>query len=230
MTHILLVDDEISHITILREYLDHERFSTAVATTGPEAVAMTRTISPDLIVLDIMLPGFDGLEVCRQVRQFSDAYILMLTARAEEIDSLVGLGVGADDYVTKPFSPREVVARIKAMLRRPRGLASPERPFWHFGPLTIDQDRHEVMINGQIIGLTAREFALLVALASVPDRVLTRTQLLERVWGDTFYDMHVVDVHVANVRKKLEGEGASPPWIETVRGVGYRFRSEEDRS
>jgi two-component system alkaline phosphatase synthesis response regulator PhoP len=175
-----------------------------------------------------MLPGIDGVEVCRQLRQFSGAYVLMLTARAEEVDKIVGLSVGADDYLTKPFSPRELVARVKAMLRRPRhvagSIAEPdEAPILGGGELEIDEGRHEARRHGEPVPLTAREFALLVTLARHPGRVFTRAQLLERVWGDEYYDDHVVDVHVANLRKKLEDDPAEPRYVETVRGVGYRF-------
>ena len=175
-----------------------------------------------------MLPGLDGLEVCRRLRTFSDAYVIMLTAKAEEIDRIVGLEVGADDYVTKPFSPRELIARVRAVLRRPRsgadpgaaGIPHPQR----FGDLTIDQERHEATLQGQPIALTALEYALLTTLAAHPGRVFTRDQLLEQVWGmDYFGDDHVVDVHIANLRKKLGDDPAAPAYIETVRGAGYRF-------
>jgi DNA-binding response OmpR family regulator len=172
-----------------------------------------------------MLPGLDGLEVCRRVRQFSDAYILMLTARAEEIDRVLGLEVGADDYLTKPFSPRELVARVKAMLRRPRsGTAEPEAPPpRQLGDLVIDTARYEVLKRGEPVSLTARELELLTTLAAHPGRVFTRSQLLEKVWGSEFYDDHVVEVHVGNLRRKIEDDPARPRWVLTVRGVGYRL-------
>jgi two-component system, OmpR family, alkaline phosphatase synthesis response regulator PhoP len=228
MTRVLLVDDEVNHIALLRDYLEQGGYEVATAEDGSGAIMLARAFAPDLIVLDLMLPGIDGLEICRQIRQFSDTYIMMLTARAEEIDKLVGLGVGADDYVTKPFSPREVIARIKAMLRRPRGMDTvtngDNQEIWRFSDLTIDRDRHEVTVQERPLALTVREFDLLVTMAEYPERVFTRTQLLERVWGDAYYDDHVVDVHVANLRKKLEADPSHPRHIETLRGVGYRFR------
>lgn len=226
MTTVLVVDDEPNLVDLVRGYLHAEGFEVLVADDGPAALDLARSRLPEVVVLDVMLPGFDGIEVCRRLRQFSDAYVLMLTARAEELDKIVGLSVGADDYLTKPFSPRELVARVKALLRRPRtatGAADFEPPARQFGDLAIDEARHEVTCHGIAVPLTGREFALLVALAAHPGRVFTRSQLLDRVWGDAFYDDHVVDVHIANLRKKLEDDPAHPRFVETVRGVGYRF-------
>jgi DNA-binding response OmpR family regulator len=226
--HILVVDDEAPLVDLVTSYLRREGYDVRAAFDGPTALALARAHPPDLVILDVMLPGLDGVEVCRQLRQFSDAYVLMLTARAEEIDTIVGLSVGADDYVTKPFSPRELVARVKALLRRPHtgSAAEPDAPPVHrFGDLMIDEGRHEVTNHGTPVSLTAREFALLATLAAHPQRVFTRAQLLERIWGDTYYDDHVVDVHIANLRKKLDDDPARPAYIETVRGVGYRFGS-----
>ncbi len=234
MTRILVVDDETALVDLVRSYLEHEQYEVLTAVDGRTALDLARTAQLDLVVLDVMLPVLDGIEVCRQLRQFSDAYVIMLTARAEELDKILGLTVGADDYLTKPFSPRELVARIKALLRRPRqtatalhtGLAPPDdapAP-QRWDDLLIDEAQHEVTLHGQPVELTAREFALLLALARHPGRVFTRAHLLERVWGDTYYDEHVVDVHVGNLRKKLEADLAHPQYIETVRGVGYRFR------
>ncbi len=234
MISILIVDDERNLVELIQGYLEREGYAVLVAYDGATALDLARVSHPDLVVLDLMLPGVDGVEVCRQLRQFSDAYVLMLTARAEEIDKIVGLAVGADDYMTKPFSPRELVARVKALLRRPRHPAGmriePEAPApLRFGALAIDEARHEVTKRGAAVPLTAREFTLLLTLAQHPGRVFTRAQLLERVWGDAYYDDHVVDVHVGNLRKKLEDDPAQPRYVETVRGVGYRFgvRSEE---
>lgn len=238
MTRILVVDDEKALVELVRSYLEREQYEVLTAADGRTALDLARTAQPDLVVLDVMLPILDGLEVCRQLRQFSDAYVIMLTARTEEIDKILGLTVGADDYLTKPFSPRELVARIKALLRRPRQVATalhanseplddihePRR--WE--DLTIDEALHEVTLHGQPVELTAREFALLLALARHPGRVFTRAQLLERVWGDAYYDEHVVDVHIGNLRKKLEADPAQPQYLETVRGVGYRFRHKRE--
>jgi len=224
---ILVVDDEPSLVELLTSYLGREGYDVLVADTGPAALNAARHEAPDLIILDVMLPGMDGIEVCRQIRRFSDAYILMLTARTEEIDKIIGLSVGADDYVTKPFSPREVVARVKALLRRPRTRgdvsAIEEHAILRVGDIEIDEDAHTATRAGEPVALTAREFALLATLARHPGRVFTRTQLLEIVWGDEYYDDHVVDVHVANLRKKLEDDPSHPRAIATVRGVGYRI-------
>ena len=229
-TTVLVVDDEPNLVELVRGYLAREGYIVLTASDGAGALALARTHRLDLIVLDLMLPGLDGVEVCRQLRQFSDAYVLMLTAKAEEVDKIVGLSVGADDYLTKPFSPRELAARVKAMLRRPRALASAEpdaMPTRTLGDLVVDEGRHVVTRRGQAVPLTAREFRLLATLAGHPGRVFTRAQLLERVWGDDYYDDHVVDVHVANLRRKLEDDPATPRYVETVRGVGYRVGGAE---
>ncbi len=227
MVTILVVDDEQHLAELVRDYLVREDYTVLTAGDGLTALALARDRQPDLIVLDLQLPGLDGLEVCRRLRQFSDAYVLMLTARAEEVDKLIGLAVGADDYVTKPFSPRELVARVKALLRRPRtgqpGAAAPPAPPRRFGDLVIDEATHEARRGTAVLALTAREFALLTTLAAHPRRVFTRAQLLEQVWGDAYYDDHVVEVHVGNLRKKIEDDPARPRFVETVRGVGYRF-------
>jgi DNA-binding response OmpR family regulator len=228
VARILIVDDEPNIVELLASYLSREGYDIATATDGVAALDQARQLAPDLIVLDVMLPGLDGIEVCRQIRRFSDAYILMLTARAEEIDTIIGLSVGADGYVTKPFSPREVVARVKALLRRPRAIsqgaasAAGQAPI-RIGALVIDEDAHTVERAGEPIALTAREFALLLTLARHPGRVFTRAQVLDQVWGDEYYDDHVVDVHIGNLRKKLEDDAAHPRYIETVRGIGYRM-------
>lgn len=219
---ILLVDDEEAIRDLLRAYFEREGYDVHVAADGPGALEAVRQLSPDVVVLDVMLPGLDGVEVCRQLRAFSDAYVLMLTARAEEIDRIVGLEVGADDYVTKPFSPREVVARVRALLRRPRSSDGYAGGPQVFGDLVIDRDRRAISRDGAEIALTAREFDLLAMLAEQPGRVFTRAQILDRIWSSEFYGEHVVEVHVANLRNKLGDEAAAPRYVQTVRGVGYR--------
>jgi DNA-binding response OmpR family regulator len=217
---ILVVDDEPPIVELVRGYLVREGWSVDVAVDGPTAIEQARSNAPDVIVLDLMLPGIDGLEVCRQVRTFSDAYILMLTARSEEIDRIVGLSVGADDYLAKPFSPRELVARIKAVLRRPRATSRASTP----PGLSIDEPHHSVRVDGTEVELTATEFGILTALARDPGVVLSRAALLDLVWGPEFVaDDHLVDVHVANLRRKLGDDISAPRFIETVRAVGYRL-------
>jgi DNA-binding response OmpR family regulator len=224
---ILVVDDEERLRDLLRSYLVQAGFQVLIAGDGSSALELARRERPDLVVLDLMLPGIDGLEVCRRLRTFSDSYVLMLTAKAEEIDRVIGLEVGADDYLTKPFSPRELVARVRAMLRRPRQSNASEVPLplpLQFGALLIDHARHEATLAGAPLGLTILEYDLLGTLAAHPGRAFTRAQLLDRVWGaDYFGDDHVVDVHIANLRKKLGDDPAQAQFIVTVRGVGYRF-------
>ena len=220
---VLVVDDEAPLVALVTSYLEREGFAVAAAADGARAVELARELDPEVIVLDLMLPGIDGIEACRRIRTFSDAYIVMLTARAEELDKLVGLSIGADDYVTKPFSPRELVARIRAMLRRPRESSPGVGTKRRFGDLTIDSAAREVLKDGIAIELTRLEFELLDALSESPRLVLTRRQLLERVWGPGWFgDDHVVDVHIANLRRKLGDDPLSPRYIRTVRGVGYR--------
>jgi DNA-binding response OmpR family regulator len=202
--------------------LQAEGFETTVAIDGLQAVARARAESPDLIVLDVGMPGLDGFEVLRRIRAESDVPVIMLTARTEEVDRVVGLTVGADDYVTKPFSPRELSARIKAVLRR--GRRPSEEEVLRFPGISIDLGRREVLRDGDPVSLSTLEFDLLAALASAPRRVFTRDQLLQRVWGfDYFGPDRVVDVHIANLRKALGDDANDPAIIGTVRGVGYRF-------
>jgi DNA-binding response OmpR family regulator len=218
----LVVDDEPPLVRLVGRYLEREGFEVASAGDGTQAVELARELRPDVIVLDLMLPGLDGIEACRRIRAFSDAYILMLTARAEDLDKIVGLSTGADDYMTKPFSPGELVARVRAMLRRPRGSAS-NAPARRLGELTIDPGAREVLVAGVPVELTKLEFDLLDALTEHPGLVLSRRQLLERVWGTSWPgDEHVVEVHIAKLRAKL-GDGPPGRFIETVRGVGYRM-------
>lgn len=224
-TRVLVVDDETPIVELIRGYLEAEGMDVAVAQDGPSAVESVRERRPDVVVLDVMLPGFDGFEVLRRVRTFSDAYVIMLTARAEEVDRIVGLSVGADDYLVKPFSPRELVARVRALLRRPRGDRVAAGDSWRAGDLEVDARRHVVAVAGAHVELTAIEFDLVTSLIRERGVVFTRQQLLDRVWGmDYVGDEHVVDVHLANLRRKLGDDPAKPRFIETVRGVGYRFR------
>lgn len=229
-TSILVVDDEQRLRSLVQSYLERDGFGVLTAADGLTALDLARQHQPAVVVLDLMLPGLDGLEVCRRLRTFSNAYVIMLTAKAEEIDRIIGLEVGADDYLTKPFSPRELLARIRAMLRRPRhgdrALTLDVPPTQHFGDLVIDHGRREVRLAGATVSLTPLEFKLLATLAEHPGLVFTRTQLLEYVWGPNYFgDDHVVDVHIANLRKKLIVHGRLLPFIETVRGAGYRFNA-----
>ena len=222
---ILVVDDEAPMVELIREYLAAEGMDVAVAGDGPAAVDAVRDRRPDVVILDVMLPGLDGFEVLRRVRTFSDAYVIMLTARAEEIDRIIGLSVGADDYLVKPFSPRELVARVKALLRRPRADRGQATGRLELGELVIDQPTRIVTVRGSPVGLTVIEFDLLLTLAQDPGVVFSRQRLLDRAWGmDYVGDEHVVDVHLGNLRRKLGDDATRPTFIETVRGAGYRFR------
>ena len=222
---VLVVDDELPIVELVRDYLVAEGMDVLVASDGPAAVAAVHEHRPDVVVLDVMLPGMDGFEVLRQVRTFSDAYVIMLTARAEEIDRIVGLSVGADDYLVKPFSPRELVARVKALLRRPRtGASGDDAGRIEIGDLVIDQPTRTVTVRSRPIELTTTEFNLLLTLARDAGVVFSRERLLDRVWGmDYIGDEHVVDVHLGNLRHKIGDDPARPRFIETVAGHGYRF-------
>jgi DNA-binding response OmpR family regulator len=224
---ILVVDDEAPILDLVRGYLERDGFRVETADDGPAGLAAVRAVSPDVVILDVMLPGMDGIEVCRQLRTFSDAYVLMLTARGEEIDRIIGLTVGADDYLVKPFSPRELVARVKVLLRRPRAEAGPTTAPTGDIPtgLEIDEARRTVRVDGVRVDLTALEFDLLALLARDPGVVVRRQAALDQVWGVEFSaDDHLVDVHVANLRRKLGDDPVHPRFVETVRGVGYRMR------
>ncbi len=225
----LIIEDEKPLARLIRGYLEREGYEVREAFDGVTGLEMARRVEPDIVILDWMLPGLDGMEVLRELRRFSEAYVIILTARTEETDRIVGLSTGADDYVTKPFSPGELVARAKAMLRRPRGGPvgqddfAGEEPLC-FRELTIDSGWREVILDGKEVALTALEFDLLATLASRPGFVFSRSRLLEHVWGEDYFgDDHVVDVHVANLRKKLDEDPSRPRYIETVCGVGYRF-------
>jgi two-component system alkaline phosphatase synthesis response regulator PhoP len=226
-TRILIVDDELSLLNNMQAYLEQEGFDIHTAIDGPSGLKAARNFRPDLIVLDIMLPGMDGLEVLRQLRQESDVYVLMLTAKVDEMDKVIGLTVGADDYMTKPFSPRELAARIKAILRRGRGADTGE-PVLAFRSLRIDPGARQVWKDEQLVELTPIEFDLLHAMARHHRRVLSREQLIEHVWGYDYYgDERVVDVHIGRLRKKVEDDPANPTLIVTARAAGYRFEDEQ---
>jgi DNA-binding response OmpR family regulator len=219
---VLLVDDEPGVRRVLRPYLEAEGYEVAEATTGEQALDLVARVAPDVVILDVMLPGIDGIEVLRRLRTFSSVYVLMVTARADEVDKLVGLSVGADDYVTKPFSPREVVARVKAVLRRQR-LPEPTDERIVVGPLELDLASREAHRSCEPVELTTLEFDLLAAMAASPGRVFSRRQLLERVWGTDYYgDERVVDVHIRNLRRALGDSAEEPEVVATVRGVGYK--------
>ena len=229
---VLVVDDEAALAGVVASYLQREGFDVDLAHDGPSAVAAAREHQPDLVVLDVMLPGFDGIEVCRQLRVFTDAYIIMLTARDEEVDKVIGLSVGADDYLVKPFAPRELIARVRAMLRRPRTVSgSPAvdtagaAPL-EVGALSVDTVARTVAVAEEPVHLTRTEFDLLAELVRRPRMAFTRRQLLNAVWGeDWFGDEHVVDVHIAHLRRKLADDADTPHYIRTVRGVGYGMGS-----
>jgi DNA-binding response OmpR family regulator len=227
MQTILVVDDEPIVREVVERYLRQDGFAVETAADGPEALRRFAAARPDLVLLDLMLPGLDGLEVCRRIRAQSNIPVIMLTAKADETDTIIGLGVGADDYVAKPFSPRELVARVKAVLRRatltpPQAEGDPLR----FGQLVIRPDRRQVEVNGQGVDLTAREFDLLVFLASNPGHVFSREELLDKVWDWTFAgDSGTVTVHIRRLRQKIEPDPDRPRYIKTVWGVGYKFES-----
>ncbi len=222
---VLVVDDESKIREIVRTYLEREGFEVAEAADGDAALAVARDWRPDLVVLDVMMPGTDGLEALRRFRTTSETPVILLTARSEEVDTLVGLSVGADDYVTKPFRPRELVARIKTVLRRASAIpAGDGADRLVFPGLVIDIGAREVKRDGREVTLSTLEFDLLAALARAPGRVLSRRQLLEKVWGyDFFGDERVVDVHIRSIRKELGDRADEPELIGTVRGVGYKF-------
>ncbi len=222
---VLVVDDEPKLVKVVREYLEHDGYRVVSAGDGLEALERFRSERPDLVVLDLMLPEIDGLEVCRRIRQESQVPIIMLTARAEEVDELIGLELGADDYVTKPFSPRTLLARVRSVLRRTAPVVEEEAPV-SLGPLKIDASRHEATWEGAPLALTPTEFRLLAALARRPGRVFERLNLLERIQGDAYVGYErTVDAHVKNLRKKLAAAGGeeAAPSVTTVPGVGYKL-------
>ncbi|GIH15855.1 response regulator transcription factor [Rugosimonospora africana] len=222
---VLVVEDDPLLAQLVIKYLEREDFAVEHAPDGVEAVTRAGHFAPDVMVLDIGLPRLDGLEVARRVRRFSDCYIIMLTARDDEVDKLVGLAVGADDYLTKPFSHRELVARVKAMLRRPRHAdRADDDDALRVGPLRVDRAAREIHLGDRSITLTPREFDLIATLAANPRLVLSRRQLIDAVWGTGWGgDERMVDVHIRNLRRKLGDDAASPRFVRTVRGAGYRI-------
>ena len=223
---VLIIEDEPKVAKLAQDYLEQSGFQVLLAVDGKAGLAMSRREQPALIVLDLMLPGMDGLDVCRTLRRESDVPIIMLTARSEETDRLIGLELGADDYITKPFSPRELVARVRALLRRVKGEVY-KPGILRAGDLVIDSDSHKVTRGDENIHLTRFEFNLLWILARQPGQIFSRAQLLEKLHGVTFdgYDRSV-DAHIKNLRRKLEVEPAEPEYILTVYGIGYRFNDE----
>jgi DNA-binding response OmpR family regulator len=221
--HVLVVDDETVLAGMVANYLERAGFRTTVAHDGNRAVELALAEAPDVVVLDLGLPGKDGLQVCQEIRRHSDCYILMLTARNEEIDKLIGLSTGADDYMTKPFSARELVARVQVLLRRPRADRVAEQPVRRMGALSLDPLGRRVVVQDTEVDLTRTEFDLLDALSARPRAAFTRRQLVDAVWGpDWVGDDHLVDVHIGHLRRKLASV-ADLPFVETIRGVGYRM-------
>ena len=220
---ILIVDDESNIVELIRLYLEKEGFFTVSAKNGTEALAKFRSENPDLIILDIMIPEPDGWQVCREIRRSSNVPIIMLTAKSETFDKVLGLELGADDYLTKPFETKELVARVKAVLRRTETKEGEQKKVITFENLSINIDNYELEINGKLIDVPPKELELLYFLASNPNRVYTREQLLEEVWGfDYFGDSRTVDVHIKRLREKLESVESN--WqLKTVWGVGYKF-------
>jgi DNA-binding response OmpR family regulator len=219
---VLIIDDEAKIVEICQDYLKAAGFSVVTSLDGQMGLEKARHEKPDLILLDLMLPGMDGLDVCRELRKESNTPIIMLTARVEETDKLIGLEIGADDYITKPFSPREMVARVRTVLRRAQG--DPNAEVIRAGNLTLDRNRYQVTINEVEIALTPTEFEILATLASQPGRIFSRSQLLMAVRGVAFESYErAIDSHIRNLRKKLDADGSGYEWIVTIHGVGYKF-------
>jgi two-component system response regulator RegX3 len=222
---VLIVEDEESYIDALELGLAREGFQTRTARTGPEALALFDQVAPDLVLLDLMLPGLSGIDVCRQIRARSRVPVIMVTAKDSEVDTVVGLEVGADDYVTKPYRLRELVARMRAVLRRtPDGAAPAPADEIRIGDIHLDIARHDVSVRGQTVAVPRKEFELLELLMANAGRVLTRETILDEVWGPGYVgDTKTLDVHIKRLRAKIEPDVARPVYITTVRGVGYRF-------
>lgn len=223
---LLVVDDEVKIRELVRAYLQKEGYGVVEAGNGREALEKIRSSGFDAIILDVMMPGMDGLELCREIRKSSDVAIIMLTARGEEIDRILGLELGADDYIAKPFSPRELVARVKAILRRVKkgDPAGKPQALIEAGGLRVNDDAREVTVSGRPVALTPKEYDLLITLARRPGRVFTREQLLEQVWGyDFFGEARTVDTHITRLREKIARAGGNEQYIATIWGVGYKF-------
>ncbi|MFD1413602.1 response regulator transcription factor [Oceanobacillus jeddahense] len=234
---ILVVDDELEIAELMKDYLEEEQYEVKISTDGEECLAIFREYQPHLLVLDIMLPGVDGMEVCRMVRAESAIPIIMLSAKKSEIDKVLGLGLGADDYVVKPFSPREVIARVKAQLRRYDQLSVPpakeegeskssdnREEILSFKNIEINRNAYTVKVNGRQVEFTTKEFEVLRLLAVRANQVLTRQQIYDHVWGMNEYgDLNTVTIHIKKIRQKIEENTTSPKWIQTVWGVGYKF-------
>ena len=228
---ILIADDEQQILDTVRAYLENAGFQVITARTGREALFTFRHEQPDLVILDVMMPEMDGWETARLIRRESDVPLIFLTARVEDVDQVTGLEIGADEYITKPFSPRVLVARVRAVLRRVYGELAGEPSVWRVGELELDADAHLVTLHGQRVDLTPSEFNLLAALIARPGRVFTRMELLERLQGTAFAGYErTIDVHIKNLRAKIEPDPRSPRYIETVYGVGYRLLPENENA
>ena len=233
----MVVEDEIELAAVVGSYLERAGYEVTLTHDGLRAVDLAREVDPDVVILDLGLPGIDGIEVCRQLRTFSDCYVVMLTARTDEVDMLIGLSVGADDYMTKPFSPRKLLARLQAILRRPRPKAGPHADsagaaaVLRFGALSIDVEAREVWLGDEQTALTRTEFDLLAALAQRPRLVFSRRQLIDRVWGEDWVgDEHLVDVHIGHLRRKLDDDASRGQYVRTVRGSATAWaRARSDR-
>ncbi len=229
MQRILVAEDDHKQAELIRMYLEQAGYAVLVAHDGRTAIELARQRSPDLMLLDVMMPSVDGLDVCRVLRHESDVPIIMVPARSTEDDLLLGLDLGADDYITKPFSPRELVARVRTHLRRAPRSATTTGALFTTGGLTVDSARHEARLDGQLVELTPKEFSILEALIREPGRAFSRTDLLQEAFGFEYEGLErTVDVHVMNLRRKIEPDAAVPTYVQTVYGVGYRMRDEHD--
>jgi len=225
---VLIVEDDRNTAALIKAYLEKEGFQAIVAYDGEDALEMIKKANPGFVILDIMLPKMDGWEVCRRLRSFSDVPVLMLTAREEEIDRVLGLSLGADDYVVKPFSPRELLERVKAILRRTRPVPAEKARILSRGGLVLEPEKHKVSLDGKPVSLTSHEYKLLYALMKAQGRVFSRAQLLDHLYqhGEVVID-RVIDVHIGKLRQKIETDPSNPRYIQTVRGFGYRFTDED---